>query len=87
MVQLVNGYACNNCADAALARRGINPTAGQRSPAAATGASPAPAAAATPVRVSAPGSLSTGLQPGGTGEPRQLGTALPQRGQILNLLA
>lgn len=27
MVQLVNGYPCRNAADAALARRGIDPTA------------------------------------------------------------
>lgn len=49
MVQLVNGYPCHNPADAALARRGINPAAKAAAPDAAKAAASDAARSAAPV--------------------------------------
>ena len=80
MVQLVNGYACYNPADAALAKRGITPVSSKPT----TGAQ---AQIASNQGAAAAGSLSTGLQPSTRSEPPQLSAPAAGRGQLVNLLA
>jgi hypothetical protein len=80
MVQHVNGYACYNPADAALAKRGINPV----SPKAPAGAQ---AQIASTQGAAVAGSLSTGLQPSSRSEPPQLSAPAAGRGQFVDLLA
>lgn len=80
MIQNVNGFACRNPADAALARRGINP-AGPAQPASA----PAPAAATRGAATST--SLSAGPQASSRGAAPLLSTPTGGRGQFVDLLA
>jgi hypothetical protein len=48
MVQIVNGYACHNSADVALARRGIEPAPPKPKSTEPTPARPAPSSVAAP---------------------------------------
>lgn len=81
MVQLVNGFSCYNSADAALAKRGIDPGAAKAR------ATPAATAIASTQGAAVMGSLSTGLQPSARSEPPQLGAPAAGRGQLVDLLA
>lgn len=77
MVQLVNGFACHNPADAALARRGINPFAPVQpagSQAGATG-------------TAVPDSPPAGPQRAAGSVPSQPSAASAGRGRFLDLLA
>ncbi len=81
MVQLVNGFSCYNSADAALAKRGIDPGAARAK------AAPAATAIASTQGAAAMGSLSTGLQPSARSEPAQLAAPAAGRGQLIDLIA
>ena len=77
MVQHLNGYACYNPADAALAKRGIAPAAPRQ-------------AAGTQLQTitpPAPGSPSTGQLSAARLEPAQLSAPTVGRGQLVNLVA
>ena len=91
MVQIVNGFSCHNSADAALAKRGIDPGAA-KAKAAPAATAPATTSLATPALASTQGgamagSLSTGLQPSARSEPPQLGALAGGRGQFIDLIA
>jgi hypothetical protein len=81
MVQIVNGFSCYNSADAALAKRGIDPGAAKAK------AAPAATAIASTQGGAMAGSLSTGLQPTARSEPPQLSALSGGRGQFIDLIA
>lgn len=57
MVQIVNGYACHNSADVALARRGVEPASARPKGAEPAAATPTPSGPAVP-------SVADAAQPG-----------------------